>query len=1170
MKDTPQGNNAGEKSLIGYKTKQMKKMMKYFVRMAVSVMVIACCAFTVNALDKSYYAETSKLASGKWVKIAVVESGVYQITVDDIRSWGLGNDLSQIHIFGYGGKPLSETMLGDNYVDDLPQVPVVRTGERILFYAQSHISWKHRTNQFDYYQVQHPYANSGSYLVTNDSRFNDITIDKASNAPTGVVETTFIERLYHEQDIVNPGETGRNFLGEDFKSNKKQTFKFDLDGLVSGSTVKSYTMFAANTPSAKSTIYQGCNDSIFPAVNADIIGVPSSSHAHYELNGLGLGSLKSFKLKGTNKLDFILEYSASGTIKLARLDFIAINYERELALNEGKLVFGLPNGSSNKSYRISNCGSATHVWDVTTPYHLIELNTAVEDGSVTFSPASDGRREFVAFDESGTFSHPEYLNDVSNQNIHGEPIPDMIILAPSDYLEQARRVAELHEKYDRFRVLVLDHEKVFNEFSSGTQDAMAYRRLCKMFFDRGESEDGHKLGYLLLLGCGSYDNRQVVTASDALKYPHLLTWQSAESSDDQHSITTDDYFGILDDETGTDDNDNMDIAVGRMIVKSVSEARTAVNKLVNYVSKPAYGAWKNQVLMVADDEEGGKFMAQDTLEIAGARANGGKDIVFNRVYLDAFSSVSNGGARTYPDARSKMFNALKEGVLWWNYLGHASTQNWTGEGLMMRSDVETQLYYRHLPVLFAATCEYTRFDNSVLSSGERIYLNANGGAVAVICPARLAYITDNGTLSAAVGRYIFSPDEQGMPRRIGDILRLGKNGPSWVDDNSRRFFCFGDPAMRLAWAPYRVQVETINGKPINSDDTPPMFKARESVEFGGKIVDMKGELASNFNGTVISTLFGPENSVSTHGYGDMGGMPFVYNDRSNRLAINVDTVKGGQFTVRVIIPSEVNNEYENYSPSWINMYAYDSRDSLEAKGSNSDFVIYGYEDEEVTDTIGPRIITMGLNDNSFVDGSDINESPLLLATVSDESGVNFSSAGIGHSMTLTLDGTTTFSDLVSFYTPLFVEQGTLGSISYQLSDLSPGMHTLRLRVWDVYNNVGEKTITFNVVNGLAPEIADVYCAANPASVETSFYVKHNRPDAVVTVSIEVYDLMGRMVWNTTQSGRSDMYTSTPVTWDLRDSGGRRVPRGIYVYRATITTDGVKEATKAKKLAVTGE
>jgi hypothetical protein len=72
---------------------------------------------------------------------------------------------------------------------------------------------------------------------------------------------------------------------------------------------------------------------------------------------------------------------------------------------------------------------------------------------------------------------------------------------------------------------------------------------------------------------------------------------------------------------------------------------------------------------------------------------------------------------------------------------------------------------------------------------------------------------------------------------------------------------------------------------------------------------------------------------------------------------------------------------------------------------------------------------------------------------------------------------------------------------------------------------------------------------------------------VVSVTIEVYDLMGRPVWRTTQSGRSDMFTSTPVIWDLMDNGGRRVPRGIYIYRATISTDGVQVATKSKKLAI---
>lgn len=1143
----------------------MKGMMTYFSRLFLCLTMAMTCFFTSMALDKEYYASTSQLASGKWVKVEVTESGIYQITADDARSWGLGSDLSQIHVFGYGGAPLSETMNGDNYADDLPQMPVVRTGDRLLFYAQGPTTWAYLNDVIPQVQCQHPYATKGVYFVTNDSRFSDIEIPRADNEPTGTEITTYIERIYHEEDIISPAETGRNYLGEDFKSRKSQTFKFDLDGLISGSEVKTYTVFAALSETSKSTVAHSYNSTPLPVTDGDNIDIKNSVHAFY----MTKGSTKSFVLDGTTKLDYTLEFSCPGKFDLARLDFITVNYERELRLQNGSLTFGVNDAKATNSYKIAGAGSTTRVWDVTQPFNIMQLNTSTGEGAVSFSPAVNGRREFVAFEEGGSYPHPVSKGEVANQDIHAQATPDMIILAPSAYLEQAKRVAELHEKYDGFRVLVLDHEKVFNEFSSGTQDAMAYRRLCKMFYDRGMSDDGHKLGYLLLFGAGNYDNRLIGINAQSFNYPRLLTWQSEVSNDDSNSITTDDYFGVLSDGSTAEVNSLIDIAVGRMLAKNVSDARTVVNKLVKYVTKPNYGSWKNQVLMVADDENNGEHMKQSNQMIATARENGGGDMVYNYVFTDAFNAVSQGGSRSYPEARNKLFTMLNEGVLWWNYVGHASTQNWTGEGLMMRSDVETQLYYRHLPVLYAATCEYCRFDAATTSSGERIFTNGNGGAIALMCPARLAYIIENGSLTNMVGRYAFSRDEEGKQRRIGDILRLAKNTfVKSYSDNYRRFFCFGDPALRLAYAPYTVQIETINGQPVGAENRP-VFKAREQVEFSGKIVDQEGALATNFTGSVISTLFGAEESVTTHGYGPEGE-PVNYEDRPNRLAINVDTVVDGRFTVRVIIPTEVNNEYDNYRPSLINMYAYDSHNSLEAKGANSDFYIYGYADDVVADTIGPKIISMGLNVDDFVDGSDVNDSPLFLATVSDESGVNFSSAGIGHSMTLTLDGTSSYNDLVSYYTPMFAQPGTLGSINYQLSDLATGPHSLRLRVWDVYNNVSEKTITFNVVNGLAPEIADVYCTASPASVETAFYVKHDRPDAVVTVTIEVYDLMGRMVWSSTQSGRSDMYTSTPVTWDLNDMGGRRVPRGIYVYRATITTDGIKEATKAKKLAVTSE
>ncbi|MBQ1485296.1 MAG: hypothetical protein IIZ44_02440, partial [Muribaculaceae bacterium] len=313
-------------------------MMKYFVRAAVSVLVMACCAFSMHALDKSFYAESSKLATGKWVKIAVTASGIYQITADDVRSWGLGSDLSQIHVFGYGGAPLSEKMNADNYADDLPQMPVVRTADRILFYAQGPITWKRLNSRFDQVQVQHPYAISGSYFVTNDSRFTDIEPVKADKEPVGPVVTSYLERLYHEQEIVNPGEMGRVFLGESFLSNKSQTFKFTLDNLLQGSEVKVITMFGAKCDAASSTLTYSYNNTPLPALSDDLIFVTTSSDFYETTSST---SVKTFTLDGTNDLNYTVTYSCPGTPKLARLDYITVNYGRELALRNGSLCFGL-------------------------------------------------------------------------------------------------------------------------------------------------------------------------------------------------------------------------------------------------------------------------------------------------------------------------------------------------------------------------------------------------------------------------------------------------------------------------------------------------------------------------------------------------------------------------------------------------------------------------------------------------------------------------------------------------------------------------------------------------------------------------------------------------------------------------------------------------------------
>ena len=297
--------------------------------------------------------------------------------------------------------------------------------------------------------------------------------------------------------------------------------------------------------------------------------------------------------------------------------------------------------------------------------------------------------------------------------------------------------------------------------------------------------------------------------------------------------------------------------------------------------------------------------------------------------------------------------------------------------------------------------------------------------------------------------------------------------------------------------------------------------------------------------------------------------------------MKVDTVKNGDFSFKVTVPSEILATFNNYSPSLINLYAYDNSQtssvkfnggSREAMGSNSQFYIYGYDDTVVADTIGPNIEMMVLNGEEFKDGDLVNESPLLMARVSDESGINLSSSGIGHAITLTIDDNTTIDDLSAYFSPINTdnENGSAGNINYQLSDLDPGAHTLKLKVWDVFNNSSSKTINFTVIRGMKPDLYDVYCDANPASTSANFYLRHNRPDATVTVGIDIYNLLGQLVWTATQTGRSDSGTSFPVTWNLTDMNGNRVQRGIYIYRARISTDGIQEATKAKKIAVTAQ
>ena len=1146
--------------------------MKYIARNAAARMILAALMIVATtslsrAFDVSHYATTSQLSTGKWVKLKVDHSGMYQITSEQARNLGFSG-VEHLKVYGRGGNMLSEKLTVD-IVDDLPAVPVYRPegGGRLLFYAYGPVSVG-GINSSEYVPVQNTYSSSAYYLVTEDPETPDPTVEKSEVPVTGSAPVTaFRDYVFHEEELVNTGETGRTFLGEDMRVNRSRDFDFTLPGLVEGSTVSVRTSFAAKINAGTTGVVSFiANDKPLEKSAADNVAVIADvAHDHYNW----ANTTKSFVLEETNQLKYKVTFSCSGNVEMARLNYIAVNYQRQLNLaGAAQLSFRYGSMLSTGMFEIAGADENTVVWNVTNPNKAVQQNVVCEEGRARFSTAFVLPQTFVAFDPTKTMPSPEFAGDVENQNIHGMAVPDMIIITPKEYIEQAQRVASLHEKEDAMKVHVFTDNQVYNEFSAGTPDAMAYRMVSKYFYDRGEQE-GHKLGYLLLFGNGSYDNRGVSQEFKGIAYPKLLTWQTNFSDNENDSYISDDPFIILGDDSGPNFYRELPtIAVGRMPVKSVNEARIMVNKLVKYVTKPDYGSWKNNVLNVADDGDDGVHMKQAEAVITAARTHGGEHAVFNRVYLDATTRASDGGVSKYPDARKKMYSTLQDGVVWWNFTGHSGISTWTGDGLMLKGDIRDELYYKHLPILYAATCEFTRIDAVETSGGEMMLLNNAGGAIAVVCPARLALVHSNGPLNEAVGRHIFERDSKGLPLRLGDIILRGKREYT-NDDNTMRYLLCGDPAMRPAFPSYRAVVDEINDEAVGGEELP-ILQARQTVTFKGHIENERGQEVNDFTGYLLSTLYDCETSVTSHGYGS-DGQKFVFHERANKLSINNTDVSSGKFSVTMTIPSEVLASYDNFQPSLLSLYAYSTVDSLEANGSCDKFYIYGFDDTVEADTIGPDIIYFRLNNKEFKNGDNVGDSPVVLIMVGDETGLNFSNAGIGHTMTLTLDDKTTLSDVVNYYTPKEMPfGGTEGEIAYPLTNLSEGPHKLKFKVWDVFANSSEGEIQFIVSKSLKPDIVSVYCDANPASVETNFYVQHSMLNANVTIKLEVFDLMGREVWSTTQSGRSSLDTSFPIHWNLTDYSGSRVPRGIYIYRAAISTDGVHANSKSKKIAVTAQ
>ncbi len=1122
----------------------------------------------VRKKNKSY-SNSSILATGNWYKLAIDKKGVYWLTYDDLVK--LGMDVSQINpenirIYGNGGGMLSFSNSAFRY-DDLQENAIsvsdggdgkFDNGDYILFYAQNANVWAYNTSDKHYHHTQNLYSDSTYYFITADLGAGKRISTAASSGTATATVTTYDDYAYHEKEEVNILSSGRFWYGElfDLVTQYQITdFNFsNIDTSVSA-YAKVQVLAAATSASSFNVDVNG--------LASESIGIAAISGSEYEDHAATTSKGISFT-PDSSYIPISINYNKSTATAIGWLDYIEMNVRRKLIFYETEQL-QFRDAKSVLSGQISNfqitdySGKLNTVWEITDPLNVKKMPLTFSDSIVDLIVATDSLREFIAFGDSSLKS-PTLLGNVENQDLHsigidenGNPTKvDMIIVAYPEFLDQAQQLASFHEQKDSLTVRVVTTRQVYNEFSSGAQDVCAIRDFMKMLYDRADS--AITPSYLLLFGDGSYDpkNRMPGNTND------VITFENDISFNPLYSYTSDDFFVLWDDDEGDwdyKDAGDLDAGVGRFPVKTKEEAQIAVNKVIQYYDVSTMGDWRNMLCFIADDEDNNKHLSQ---------ANGLADYVqtnypqFNidKIFLDAYEQTFDASGYHFYDATAAINNRVNKGTLIINYTGHGGTGGLAHERVIQDAEIEEWNNIDNMPIFFTASCEVSRFDDPELTSaGEHMFLNENGGSIALFSTVRVVNADPNYQLNLDFYKTVFEK-EKGKYASLGEIFMNTKNR-SGVNDNSKNFALLGDPALKIAIPEYDVKTLTINTHDVAVIvDT---LKALSKVTVSGFVADGNGDTLLNYNGTLYPTVYDKTKNIPTLA-NDNTSVATTFSLQNSILFKGKASVVDGKFSFSFMVPKDIVSTYGNGKFSY-----YLTNGENDGSGYFNTFIIGGTNTNAVADTKGPDV-KLYMNDEKFIFGDVTNNSPLLLAFMCDSNGINTVGNGIGHDILATLDDNTENTQVLNDVYVADINSYQSGSAQYAYSNLSTGRHSIEVKAWDVYDNPSVSYTEFIVAETADIALKHVLNYPNPFTSNTNFIFEHNQPGISITVQVQIFTVSGKLIKTLNISMQTDDIHSDPILWDGKDDYGDAIGKGVYIYRLTAQTPTSK-AEQIEKLVL---
>lgn len=1113
------------------------------------------------------YTDISVLNDGDIYKIEISEEGIYKISYDYLKNMGI--DISNINpsnikIYGNGGGKLKQ-LIDDNYIDDLTEVPIFIEGESdnkfdkndyILFYAEGPNKWdfdrKNRSINFS----KNIYSNSNYYFIkiSNDKgkRISELSIQ---GVPT--YESDKIDAFAtYENDKINllgnynkTEGTGQQWFGENISNNneidfssKFKDFKFDKN-----EDIRLKVTFAGRDQSTSQLSVTTNTKTITSNISSVSISSIYSPYANINIVS------DTYKISDDN-VKIKIKYSGDK----GWLDKIEINGRKKAIFEDKPLIVSDIYAPKNTiaSIKINNLSSNNIIWDITSPGKIAYIDFQKNQNSIVYK--TNQSHKFIVFAKNSTFLTPGVSTSIENQNLHGLNDAEMIVIYHKDFEAPALKFADYRQTHSNIKVYPVNIDKVFNEFSSGKFDPTAIRDFVKMLKVKNSN-----FKYLLLVGDGSFDARGIMRKKDNF----IPVYETKRSLNAISCFPSDDYFGLLSYGEGLGLDGKLDIAIGRIPVRTEKQAEIYIQKIIDYETDiKHFGDWVNNITLTADDVDD----SSDVAHLIGAEkiynSVKSKYPIFNtnKIYLDAFIQENNAGGQRYPDVNKAINSSFYNGHLIYVYVGHGGPKGLAQERVLQKNDINSWNNKYKLPLLITATCSFTSFDDPKEdTAGETAFLKEKGGVIGLFSTVRAVYSPNNDALMNSTFNSIFKNDStKHLP--IGEILKLAKNiTGSDTENNKRKFALFGDPSLCLKFPKSRVFTTKINGKDIVSQGITDTLSALEKVNIQGFIGNTTGQINNNFNGKIYVTIFDKPQNLKTN-RNDNEGNVLKFTLQNSILFKGLAEVKNGEFDISFILPKDINYKF---GLGKISYYAID--DNLnQAAGIYKGIIIGGTSKNIVEDKIGPTI-ELYMNDQGFAYGGMTNSEPILIGFLEDENGINISSSSIGHELSGDLDNNSDDRLLLNNFYKSEINNFRKGSFAYPLSKLEPGKHKIKVQAWDIFNNKSEKIIEFVVVDKNEKSLKHVLNYPNPFTTNTIFRFEHDLPDNNLDVVINIFTLSGKLVKSIRHNTNPIGFQVDDITWNGTDDYGTKLANGIYIYKIKVfsTEYNITRESKFEKLVI---